>query len=67
MFRSFSSFMAFILLGCIILSACTGCSINVVVAPHATLGLNSDLSQNATQAVLGGTADRLSDWELAHE
>lgn len=25
------------------------CSVNVVVAPHATLSIDSDLSQNASQ------------------
>lgn len=30
----------------IILSALGGCSVNVVVAPHATLGVDSDLSTN---------------------
>jgi hypothetical protein len=29
--------------------ALTGCSINVIVAPGATLGVHSDLSQTATQ------------------
>ena len=27
----------------------TGCTVNVVVAPHATLSIDSDLSQNASQ------------------
>ena len=32
----------------------TACSVNVIVAPHATLGLHSDLSQNAVQELERG-------------
>jgi hypothetical protein len=33
----------------ILLSTLQGCSVNVIVAPHATLGVSSDLSQQAVQ------------------
>lgn len=33
------------------LMALGGCSVNVIVAPHATLAVESDLSQNAAQLV----------------
>lgn len=36
------------------LGTMTGCSVNVVVAPNATLGLHSDLSQNAVQELERG-------------
>lgn len=52
MIRIFS----YIILGALlafILSALQGCSVNVVVAPHATLGVHSDLSQTATQRNVG--------------
>lgn len=32
-----------------------GCSVNVIVAPHATLGVHSDLSQAATKLDVGYT------------
>lgn len=52
MFNRFSSFLAFIVLGCVLLVACSGCSVNVIVAPNATLSIDSDLSQNASQEVV---------------
>ena len=30
----------------------TGCTVNVIVAPNATLGVDSDLSQNAVQELV---------------
>lgn len=30
----------------------TGCTVNVIVAPNATLGVDSDLSQNAAQELM---------------
>ena len=33
----------------VVVGSLTACSVNVVVAPGATLGLHSDLSQNAVQ------------------
>lgn len=38
----------------VLLAAMSGCSVNVVVAPHATLSLHSDLSQNAVQELERG-------------
>jgi hypothetical protein len=38
-----------IMVALILLSTLQGCSVNVIVAPHATLGVSSDLSQNALQ------------------
>lgn len=34
------------------------CSVNVIVAPYATLAVESDLSQNAAQEVVHDYADR---------
>lgn len=36
------------------LGTMTGCSVNVIVAPNATLSLHSDLSQNAVQELERG-------------
>lgn len=38
----------------IALGTMTGCSVNVIVAPNATLSLHSDLSQNAVQELERG-------------
>jgi hypothetical protein len=35
-----------------------GCSVNVVVAPYATLAVKSDLSQNAAQEVVNDYPNR---------
>lgn len=52
MFKSFPTFLACIVLACVLVTACTGCSVNVIVAPNATLSIDSDLSQNASQEVV---------------
>lgn len=37
--------LSMMLLGCLLINL-SGCSVNVIVAPHATLSLDSDLSTN---------------------
>lgn len=40
-----------LVLACVVaVGSLAGCSVNVVVAPHATLGLHSDLSERSTGA-----------------
>lgn len=38
----------------VVVGSLTACSVNVVVAPNATLSLHSDLSQNAVQELERG-------------
>lgn len=42
---------ALVVAACAALLSLGGCSVNVVVAPHATFAVESDLSQNASQEV----------------
>lgn len=44
-------YAALVLGTCAALLSLGGCSVNVVVAPHATFAASSDLSQNASQEV----------------
>lgn len=55
MFMTFKQFILGLCLLVILSAVCIlqGCSVNVVVAPHATLGVHSDLSQTATQRNVG--------------
>lgn len=59
MFMSFRSFIITIAVVVMLATVCLlqGCSVNVIVAPHATLGVSSDLSQKASQLVVSGYAD----------
>lgn len=44
-----------LVLACVVaVGSLAGCSVNVIVAPNATLGLHSDLSQNAVQELERG-------------
>jgi hypothetical protein len=48
--------LSYVILGAllaVLVSLLQGCSVNVIVAPHATLGVSSDLSQTATQRNVG--------------